>query len=80
MVTYYENIQWAAAPPGRPRPHGPQLHEMFPLDASEFSMAELRAALGKLNGGKAAGPDEVPPEFWKALRHNAEASKCVPNL
>ena len=47
--------------------------DTLPIDTSNFSLKELRAALGKMRTGKAAGPDVIPPDFWKLLANGNEA-------
>ena len=42
----------------------------LPVNMSEFSLQELRKAVRKFKLRKAAGPDEVPIEFWKAVLNN----------
>ena len=45
----------------------------LPVDAGPFTHEELVSALKALSVGKAAGGDNIPPEFWKASLANAHA-------
>ena len=67
MADYFEQVQWQRRfddmRPASEAPLGPTL----PINTSSFTLAELRRALSRLKAGKAAGPDDVPPDFWKAV-------------
>ena len=43
-------------------------------------MEELRKILQKLKLGKAAGPDDVPSDFWKTLMYDESASAILLRL
>ena len=73
MAGYYAAVQWMPPPLGRALPHGPCMGQDLPLELGLFTQDELEAALAKLKTGKAAGPDEVPPDLWKAVRCDAAA-------
>ena len=45
-----------------------------------FTERELQSVLKKLPAGKAAGADETPPDFWKALQHEPAAQKKLLDL
>ena len=51
----------------------PTLGCRLPVDVSAFTLAELQIVLAKLKRGKAAGPDGIPPDFWKTFRDHDEA-------
>ena len=40
-------------------------------------MEELQRVLKKLKFARAAGPDAVPPECWKALSHDQQALEYI---
>eukprot|EP00959_Pyramimonas_sp_CCMP1952_P426328 8929458-Pyramimonas_sp.AAC.1 len=37
------------------------------INAGTFSLEELQAAIKKMKNKKAAGPDDVPAEFWNVV-------------
>ena len=39
----------------------------LPVNLERITLRELRATVRALKSGKAAGPDGVPIEFWKAI-------------
>ena len=45
----------------------------MPIVTTQFLIEELRWALKALAVGKAAGCDDIPPEFWKVLLGSDEA-------
>ena len=56
-------------------PDKPHLGDPLPINIDAFTLVELQAALSRLRVGKAAGPDDTPPDFWKAFRDQEDA--CV---
>ena len=80
LADYFEKIQWqiqfADVLPAAADPIGSEL----PIDTSDLKLAELKEALARLKAGKAAGPDDVPPDFWKAARNNEDACESLLNL
>eukprot|EP00959_Pyramimonas_sp_CCMP1952_P151424 3168606-Pyramimonas_sp.AAC.1 len=54
--------------------------ETLPVNIAAFSICELAAALRALSTGKAAGVDEVPPEFYRSLLCDSEAMQSLLSL
>ena len=73
LAEYFEKVQWQDRFPNvwleSSEPLGPPL----PVKTSEITMEELKLALRKLSAGKAAGPDNIPPDFWKHLKYDEDA-------
>ena len=73
MADYFEHIQWQVSfadvhPTGQDG-----LGETLPIKTSQFEAGELETALKALAIEKAAGCDDIPPEFWKVLLGSATA-------
>ena len=67
MADYFEQVKWQRRFDGESPASDALLGPRLPIATSSLTLAELRRALGKLKAGKAAGPDDVPPDFWKAV-------------
>ena len=80
MACYYSTTQWMPPPLGKQLPNGPRLGPELPVNVSSFTAMELDEVLAKLRAGKAAGTDEVPPDFWKALRADKQACQLLLDL
>eukprot|EP00959_Pyramimonas_sp_CCMP1952_P437646 9162848-Pyramimonas_sp.AAC.1 len=72
MAKHYATVQWKPPPLGRALPHGGKLAPVLLLQAGDFSSEELAAVLTQMRAGRAAGPDGIPPDLWKALRSDAD--------
>ena len=77
LADYFEQVQWqvrfAELTPTSNEVLGPTLN----VDVSAFTLAELRRALHKMKNRKAAGPDDVPPEFWKTIGKSNDACNAL---
>ena len=67
LADYFEHVQWKVSYAGLVPGGVEQLGHTLPMTVENFSMHELTSALKALAAGKAAGHDDVPPEFWKVL-------------
>ena len=75
LADYFEKVQWSVQFPGL-RPSATQpIGDQLPISVQKFTIEELRRVLGKLKTGKAAGVDDIPPDFWKALL--CDESACL---
>ena len=48
--------------------------QVLPIDTNSINDSELTAALNSLAAGKAAGGDDIPSNFWKALLSSSSAT------
>ena len=60
MAGYLEKVQWCVRPAGLV--DGPALGSPLPVKPEE-----IKVAVRKLRNEKAAGPDAIPAEYWKAV-------------
>eukprot|EP00973_Karenia_brevis_P063195 8786310-Karenia_brevis.AAC.1 len=67
MAQYFESVQWKTPFPDIVPPATPKLGDTLRLKCSYFTKSELIAAIAKLRNSRAAGPDGIPGECWKAL-------------
>jgi len=68
MAKYFSDVQWKVQFANL-CPDGIYLiHSEIPISVDAFSHAELHRVLDKLKNGKASGYDDIPPDFWRALR------------
>ena len=79
LADYYEKVQWrvphvTCAPPRR------NLGEEIPVELGPITLPEVVASIKRLRAGKAAGKDDVSPEFWKALLFSSEATQWALEL
>ena len=65
MAQYLEKVQWRVRPAGLV--DGPPLGNDLPVDIGAISEGEVTHAVMRLKRGRAAGPDEIPAEYWKAV-------------
>ena len=73
LAEHFEKIQWQVRYPELvPSPEG-SLGPALPVTTGDIDRQEVTAVLRRLKAGKAAGPDGIPPDFWKALAGNAAA-------
>eukprot|EP00959_Pyramimonas_sp_CCMP1952_P036411 762270-Pyramimonas_sp.AAC.1 len=73
LADYFEKIQWEVKFADISPTSTSTLGSELPVDVSAFTLGELQQALRKMRNGKAAGPDDVPPEFWKVVSEDAHA-------
>ena len=52
----------------------------MPINTDNFNLSEVQSALQALSRGKAAGCDDVPPDFWKTLAQNEVAMDVLLEL
>eukprot|EP00959_Pyramimonas_sp_CCMP1952_P380857 7979724-Pyramimonas_sp.AAC.1 len=50
------------------------INEELPVRMGPITEDEVRAAAKRLRNGKAAGMDDLPPEFWKAATDQGETA------
>ena len=71
LADYFEQVQWKVSF-ADVRPTGTDmLGPTLPVQTSQFTLEEHREALKALAVDKAAGCDDIPPEFWKVLLGSA---------
>ena len=66
LAQYLENVQWAVRPTVLALER-PCLGCTLPVYLGDITQDEVIRAGRRLNSSRAPGPDEVPPEFWKAI-------------
>ena len=78
MATYLEQVQWKLRPANLidNEALGPPL----PVSEVAFTMQEVGKAIRQLKSGKAAGPDDIPAEYWKAISQTPGGLKWVTEL
>jgi hypothetical protein len=73
LAEYLEQVQWqvkfADVHPTQSDILGPTLA----IQLGKITCAEMKTAMVRMKGQRAAGDDGVPPEFWKALLDNVDA-------
>ena len=80
LADYFEDVQWQIRfPENAPEPRAP-IGDSLPINTGPFSMKELVGALSRLHRGKAPGPDGIPPDFWKSLGSDPDASAIMLRL
>ena len=68
LVDYFEQVQWRNPLPDAELLNRPSLGNELPIMLSEFHLAELQTVLSKLKRGRSAGLDDIPPDFWAAIK------------
>ena len=71
MASYLEKVQWCVRL--AQAVDSPALGEELPVRLDSFSTEEVRRGIWKLRSQRAAGHDEIAPEYLKALLSNSEA-------
>ena len=66
LASYFSKVQWAVRPVG-PLPEGACLGPNLPVNVGNITLFEVRKAAKKLRSGRAAGPDNIPGDFWRAV-------------
>ena len=79
FAEYLEKVQWTVRP-AAVVPQRPPIREKLEVRKDNFSYDELSAVLRKLRRGRAAGCDEIPPDFWKALLEDRASVDIVINF
>ena len=64
FAEHLETVQWAVRPSLACEPR-PPLGPEIPVSTEPFVREEVVSVLRKLRKGKAAGHDDIPPDFWK---------------
>ena len=67
---YLEQVQWRVRLAAVVPPPGSPLRSTIPMNTGTVAVAEVLAVIRKLRPGKAAGHDDIPPDFWKALQRS----------
>ena len=78
MAVHLEKIQWRRRLTANV--DGPALGPSLPAKSDDFTNEEVLAVLRKLRIGKAAGPDDIPAEFWKTLKDDNECVSWLAGL
>ena len=52
----------------------------LPVSEADFTQRQVEAAVRKLKRGKAAGPDDIPAEYWKTLADTPGALEWITDL
>ena len=66
LAEYLEHVQWRVQLPDTALPTGAKDDELH-VNLGPILLAEVQRVVKKLRRGRAAGPDEVPPDLWQAL-------------
>ncbi|CAE8637226.1 unnamed protein product [Polarella glacialis] len=74
IAKYHAQVQWRALLANAALPTEPTLGPTLPICVDIFSAPELHVVLAHLRCQRAAGHDDVPPEFWKILAASVEAT------
>ena len=72
LAKYLETVQWRVRP-ATLSDDRPALRPTIDVETTPFTKDELANVLKKLKNNRASGPDEVPPEYWKALLQHDDA-------
>ena len=80
MADYFESVQWQNRFPDLLPDRHSMLGSVLPISTDNFNMDELVGVLKKLKFGKAAGPDDIPSDFWKILMYDKDASGILLRL
>ena len=72
LAVYLESVQWAVRP-CTAHDRLDHIGDDLPVSIAHISKIELCAAIHKLKKNRAAGPDTLPAELWKALLQSPEA-------
>ncbi len=67
MADYFENVPWAVTFAELTPTSSDQVGHILPVSTDNSSTEEVREALRALSSGKAAGVDDILPEFLKVL-------------
>ena len=73
LAEYFEKVQWQVRFPELLPTASDALGDVLPVCTGDIQESEVCEALRKLKVGKAAGPDQMPPEFWKSLAYSPGA-------
>ena len=65
MAEFLERVQWRVRPAELTSTE--HLGSTLPVFDGEFTIQEVGKIVQKLKWGKAAGPDGIPAEYWKAV-------------
>ena len=77
LADYFEKVQWQVRFPDSIPTSEDLLGPVLNVDTTNFTMLELQAAIRKMKNRKAAGPDDIPPEFWKAVAKDDDACDAL---
>ena len=80
LAEYFEKVQWQNRFPELVPSKVELLRHVLPISITKIENWEVKVALGKLKLGKAAGPDDIHPDFWKVLEDNASACEELTDL
>jgi hypothetical protein len=78
VATYLEQVQWKVRQANLV--DNEALGPPLPVDESAFTVQEVGKAMQKLKWGKAAGLDDIPAEYWKAISQTPGGLKWVTEL
>ena len=75
MALYLQDVQWRVR---RVRlVDGPSLGAALPVREDPFTEEEVRLVVRRLRSERAAGPDQIPAEYWKAIAEDVEALRWM---
>ena len=67
MAEYFERVQWAVRPMTEVQPDRRCMGGLLDVNLVPISHEEVCIAVKRLRKNRAAGVDEVPGEFWRAI-------------
>ena len=73
MAVFFENVQWKVSVADVQSTGRNILGATLPRLMTQLTLEELTGVLKTLAVGKAAGCDDIPPEFWKVLQGSESA-------
>ena len=78
MAEHLEKIQWKVRPANLL--DETLLGDVLPVSTSKISEVEVEAALSKLRRNRAAGPDDIPAEYWQAVADTEKGLQWLTEL
>ncbi len=65
LAEYFEQIGWKVRFADLVPEREVKINEELPISMAPFLLLEFRRVLKKFKNGKAAGHDDIAPDFWK---------------
>ena len=78
MADHLEKVQWMVRPLGAV--NGLELGPDLPVNLDSFTEDEVAKVVKRLRQKRAAGPDDIPAEFWHAVSEKPSGLTCLTML
>ena len=75
MAEYLESVHWRVRPADVL--DAPALGPKLQVDEGAFTESEVKSVISSLRNNRAAGGDDIPAEFWKALTRSRECLEQI---